>query len=107
MFQRTAGIRTEPRQFLPNTLGLLKTFLGLLGESRFIERIKTAPGTFVFLFETDNKKKIALAYAHPHDQPLEPWFTFDHILDASGTRQEHGQDPLVLTGRPIYLMDVA
>ena len=94
------GRRTRPAYHA------LQTFLQMTATSTFRRLLATGDGACYFLFESNEGKGWALAYAHPRSVTAPPPFSFDHLHDHLGREQRLDTPHVTLTGRPVYFLNV-
>jgi len=82
----------------------LKTFVALLGDAAFVEKLQAADGTWALRFESPAAGDVVMAWAHPGPAEFTPPFAAASMLSLDGREQPATRGAVSLTGRPIYLV---
>jgi len=84
---------------------VFKTFMEILGDSVFIERILAdqADNVYVFKYKTADDQNICLAWVNGDDIEVELPFACSALRTLTGTATEMGGNKVLLTGAPQYL----
>jgi hypothetical protein len=83
----------------------LQTFIKLLGNSVFVERMKTAGGVYAMRFRTPDHQAWVMAWAHPGPVSFRPEFSFENMISRDGF-EISAKDSIVLNGSPVYFAGV-
>jgi tRNA A-37 threonylcarbamoyl transferase component Bud32 len=81
----------------------LQTFVRLLAETTFVERLKTPEGIWALRFRAANGRSILLAWSHPAPVRYALPFPCEAMLDRAGQTLPVSSDVL-LTGQPCYII---
>ena len=84
---------------------MLRTFLELLGQTTFVEKVLSPPGTHILVFRNPAGRKISLLWSWPAAATVWAPFPFERALSGEG-RDLHVKGPEVnLSGHPLYLLE--
>ena len=84
--------------------GMLKQFLDMMGDARFVRHAAGESGVRFFHFDSPRHGGVCLAYTPDGERTVDVPFDFLKASDAMGQMLDAGSGrPMTFTGRPIYL----
>jgi len=95
----------EPWRLRP-AYNAMKTMMNLLGRAVFVEKIRAPDGIWLLRFRHAENRELVMAWAHPQSVKFQPAFSFNEILSRDGQVLSGQHRELMLTGSPVYFMDV-